>query len=164
MLKFKKFFFVLACSLSIILCSCQTTEKTYTYNDISNEQRNIIDGIMDSFDNWKSAYDSGQDIPCLKTALFLEDDKLIFSVFYSDDIARETNVGTTQTGFYKFYEVDQTNGSLSGHNYTYLDNANKMAAYAKTNSAPDFPIDSTAEEQKNILANNIYKAFNKEDK
>lgn len=165
MLKLRKLFylFVLIASLSIILCSCKTTEKTYTYNDISEEQKVIVDGVMGMIDNWETARDSGKDIPCLKNAFFLEDGKLIFSAFYSDDTEKETNVGTTQTGFYKFYEVDQSNGSLSGHRYTYLDKKNKVIAYGKTNSAPDFPVGATFEEQRDILANNIYKAFNEGD-
>lgn len=166
MLKLKKLLSLIAvlCVVSAVFCACgkMSADREYGYNDLPDEQQAVIDGVMNSFDNWKSTFDSGRDIPCIKVNFFVEEDKLIFCTYYSDDTPTANNFGTTQTGFSCFYEVDKSNGSMTAHKYTYLDNVNKKIANSKSAFGADFNIEDQQGKQKDILANSFYKALNSE--
>lgn len=146
---------LLILGLSILLFGgCGNSEtKFYTYDDLPEEQKFIIDGVYAAYSDWEYVFDSGGNIPVTKVNFFYEDNQVIFTAFHPYS-------GTNNGGATLIYEVNTSNGQLSGHSYDYLFNEKesvaRRAAMAKSAFGKDFCIDSSEEEQKDALANAYY--------
>lgn len=130
-----------------------TNEKSYTYEDLSDNQKKVVDGVFEQYSKWASVHDSGKTILCTNVTFFHEDGKLIFAANYSCE-------PSSPAMFSKIFEVDEE-GNLTAHKYSiFFDGSSKeKVAMAKAANGLEFTTDDSWETRKNILANAYYKAI-----
>ena len=90
--------FTLSTMLFLVGCSFTNNEsngsdKNYTYNDLDENQKEIIDNVYAELGDWGYTY---------------EDSKLIFAAFHDYG-------GGNGGGSYSVYEIDENSGTVSGH-------------------------------------------------
>lgn len=132
--------------------------KEYTYEDLSEEQKKVVDGVYDMYSVWKTVYDSGEHFPCTNVNFFYEDRVLIFTTYYT---GRSSN---DNFGFVQIFEVDTENGELSGHEYSLFDDNDRIerqAAEVQAMLGTAFSVDADEVSQKDILANTYIGAGSK---
>ncbi len=77
--------FTLSTMLFLVGCSFTNNEsngsdKNYTYNDLDENQKEIIDNVYAELGDWGYTYEPSA-IPASKIKFFYEDSKLIFAAF-----------------------------------------------------------------------------------
>lgn len=84
MKKFLLFSFIIA---TLIISGCgssnKSASKNYTYENLDDGQKQIVDTVFDEYTKWKSVQDSGKTFFCSKVNFFYEGDKLIFVANYN---------------------------------------------------------------------------------
>ena len=113
------------------------SDKTYTYNDLDENQKEIIDNVYAELGDWGYTYEPSA-IPASKIKFFYEDSKLI-------------------------YEIDENSGTVSGHSYDTLnenDVLNQRVLAVELLSGESFDVEASEDSQKDILANSYGKAVN----
>ena len=78
--------FTLSTMLFLVGCSFTNNEsngsdKNYTYNDLDENQKEIIDNVYAELGDWGYTYEPSA-IPASKIKFFYEDSKLIFAAFH----------------------------------------------------------------------------------
>lgn len=155
--------FILLLILAMVgLTSCakyenaEETSRIYTYDDLSADQKVIVDGILDQYYVWKSVEDSGKDFMCTNVTFFNEDEKLIFATCYRLSETEEIVNGVSSTTglLYMFFEVD-SEGNLSWHKYSVYDSQRKNAAMVMAYAGAEFYDDLSATEKKDLLAREL---------
>ncbi|MEE1034762.1 MAG: hypothetical protein U0L06_09385 [Agathobacter sp.] len=147
-------FFTVGCSFTNN--ESNGSDKTYTYNDLDENQKEIIDNVYAELGDWGYTYEPSA-IPASKIKFFYEDSKLIFAAFHDYGSG---NGG----GSYSVYEIDENSGTVSGHSYDILnenDVLNKRALAVELLSGESFDVEASEDSQKDILANSYGKAVNK---
>lgn len=109
--------FTLSTMLFLVGCSFTNNEsngsdKNYTYNDLDENQKEIIDNVYAELGDWGYTYEPSA-IPASKIKFFYEDSKLIFAAFHDYG-------GGNGGGSYSVYEIDENSGTVSGHSYDTL--------------------------------------------
>ena len=109
----KKVFVVLLMYL-FVFSGCTTftlnsQEKRYTYDDLDDNQKKIVDGVFEEYSKWTSVHDSGKTILCSNVTFFYEDGKLIFATYYNCEPSSPAMLS-------KIFEVGE-DGTLSSHTY-----------------------------------------------
>jgi len=49
-----------------------TNEKSYTYEDLSDNQKKVVDGVFEQYSKWASVHDSGKTILCTNVTFFMK--------------------------------------------------------------------------------------------
>lgn len=153
----KVFVVLLICLFMFSGCTTftlNTQEKSYTYDDLNDDQKKIIDGVFEEYSKWASVQDSGKTILCSNVTFFDEDGILIFATYYNCQ-------PSSPAMFSKIFEVGE-DGTLSSHTYDVIDvNNRKRAAMAKAASGLPFSKDDSTEKKKNTLSEAYYNAIQK---
>lgn len=152
--------FTLSTMLFLVGCSFTNNEsngsdKNYTYNDLDEKQKEIIDNVYAELGDWGYTYEPSA-IPASKIKFFYEDSKLIFAAFHDYG-------GGNGGGSYSVYEIDENSGTVSGHSYDTLnenDVLNKRVLAVELLSGESFDVEASEDSQKDILANSYGKAVN----
>ena len=127
----------------------------HTYNDLDENQKEIIDNVYAELGDWGYTYEPSA-IPASKIKFFYEDSKLIFAAFHDYG-------GGNGGGSYSVYEIDENSGTVSGHSYDTLnenDVLNKRVLAVELLSGESFDVEASEDSQKDILANSYGKAVN----
>ena len=131
------------------------SDKNYTYNDLDENQKEIIDNVYAELGDWGYTYEPSA-IPASKIKFFYEDSKLIFAAFHEYS-------GGNCGGSYSVYEIDENSGAVSGHSYDIQnenDVLNRRALAPNLLSGESFDVEASEDSQKDILANSYCKAVN----
>ena len=152
--------FTLSTMLFLVGCSFTNNEsngsdKNYTYNDLDENQKEIIDNVYAELGDWGYTYEPSA-IPASKIKFFYEDSKLIFAAFHDYG-------GGNGGDSYSVYEIDENSGTVSGHSYDTLnenDVLNKRVLAVELLSGESFDVEASEDSQKDILANSYGKAVN----
>ena len=153
---------ILTLSTMLFLVGCSYTnnesngsDKNYTYNDLDENQKEIIDNVYTELGDWGYTYEPSA-IPASKIKFFYEDSKLIFAAFHDYG-------GGNGGGSYSVYEIDENSGAVSGHSYDTLnenDVLNKRVLAVELLSGESFDVEASEDSQKDILANSYGNAVN----
>ncbi len=150
----KRILVIILVLLMVVMTSCgEKTKEDYTYADLSDEQKKIIDNVYDKYSDWDYITDSGQDLPVTKIKFIHEDSVLVFIAFHAYP-------GTNGGGSSSVYEVDALTGEVRGHTYNILDERErnfKRAIGVQAYTGFDYDVNASTEEQKDILANSYLK-------
>ena len=149
MKKFLLFSFIIA---TLIISGCgssnKSASKNYTYENLDDGQKQIVDTVFDEYTKWKSVQDSGKTFFCSKVNFFYEGDKLIFVANY--------NFSSSSAFEYAAFYVDD--GHLTSRTYDAYEDKLKAKATGAAMSGLDFSKDDSTETKKNTLSNAYYKA------
>lgn len=142
---------------AFMLIGCQKAPEEYTYSDLDESQKQIIDGIYDKMDTWNVIVDSGEDWKVDKVNFVYEGDTLIFTTFHS------YGHGSTG-GISVVYEVDEDTGNISIHSYDLNEDLQQRSTFVQASVGATFYQYMEMSEQKDILAEQYMMCKNKYQK
>lgn len=150
----------------LLLSACGSnaeTSKTYSYDDLSEEYKNVVDGVLNEYDSWKSFSDSGKNWGCTNVTFIWDGEQLLFVTCYRTSSAEKIGDGVSSLGtsFYKVYEVDTQSGELSGHEYSLGENVEKNSHCIQALNGHEFASGFSELEKKDALADELMRNKNK---
>lgn len=140
------------CIVCLFGCGGNNASEKYTYSDLDDMQKQIIDGVYSQMNDWDDIYDSGKNISVSKVKFIYEDSKILFLVFHP--------YGGTNGGSIYVYEVNTESGELMAHTYDLMnetDRMNKRTVLVQATFGEDFDVDASEDTQKDVLANSYLK-------
>ena len=160
----KKMVYILILVLTVGFSGCgNAPEKKYTYEELTDEQKEIIDLVYSSYDKWQYLHDSGEDWGCTNVTFFYEDEQLIFATYHEFSSLEKIGKDVySKRGGTKVFEVEKEDSQISGHGYSIYESAKKNGAVARASYGCEFDVKADMETQKNVLANTYYKYIIKE--
>lgn len=150
---------VLLCVImtTLIISGCNannsSTSKNYTYENLDDTQKQIIDTVFDENAKWDYVQDSGNTRYCSKINFFYEGDNLLFIAEYNLSSVSANTISSSAFSYRAFYVDDS--GHLTSREYSPYQYEQKRAAEGHALGGLDFSKDNS----KNTLSNAYYKAY-----
>lgn len=135
-----------------------------TYEELTDEQKEIVDLVYSYYDNWNYIQDSGDDWGCTNVTFFYQSDRLMFATYYEFSPMEKVGYGvSSKRGSTAMFDVEITNARLLGHEYSVYESAEKRNALVKASMGYEFDVNADEEIQKDILANAYYENIVEEE-
>ena len=146
-------------SVALIFLSILSTHnkapKEFGYEDLSEEDKIIVDIVLENYGQWKACSTSTKTGRCSNVTFFKENGEILFATGYNTSKTEEIgqNVSLMTEIMFKVFEIDISNRSLIRHSYTAQEFQHENAAMISATTGAKFKHGLSEIERRNVLEN-----------